>query len=220
MLVVALLAGLGPAGATENDAVYTRIQVSPGNVVYVQLWQREMRLATSVAALQVASPVQPVRSLPSAVIFPSVALPVASRALPRGWCGARAAITFLRGSLRPSAQAGAHWLAQANIGPCLRDAQGAEWAYLYNYDLIETAPRPEAAPTWGIPGPSAFKLTVVPKVAGRSVYIGLRVTSGDATVTEIERDGKKAEVAKVVLRDPHGATTLAKRFKLSDLGFG
>jgi hypothetical protein len=207
-----------------GEPVHSKIRIPPATYVYVQFQGNEMRMATSVAGLEMAQPVTGAKGTDRAsdiLIFPEVTLPVPAGDLPSGYTEVRARL--LLGPQRYGFFSGAEGPLDVRevygtISPYLKDSQGSLWAYAF-YITWPLLTDPGEQYTQVLPNPTDFRLVVEPKAEQRQVGVGLDMTAGRVGFCAIRREGREVGV-RVVVRDPKGHVMASKRGLLSDFTFG
>ena len=217
---VAALMGFGAGLADAQQAAFARIAVSEKSVVYVRIQGGELRAAMSAEGLQNAEPVRMRAGATREIEFPEFTLPVPADQLPAGFAPIKASLSWKR-TWMPAADGAASPASCVMIEGMLTvsrtDDQKAEWQYVSEVD-VRAAANVEKAQPIKLPVADNAKAVISASPAQGELAVGVRLTAGDAPLTDVRKDGKPVQV-KVVVADASGAEVASKVGTLADFGF-
>jgi hypothetical protein len=211
--VVALMwiwAGLADAQTSQRTPVFARIVVSEQSVVYIRIQGDELRAATSVEGLQIATPVK-LRS--------EFALPVPADQLPAGVTAikAKAQMAQVRVRTNGNGAVATKPYIYGQLTVCRTDDQKAVWQYVAGIGVLAGADA-ENAPSIKLPNLHNVKATVRAQPANGKLGVGLQVVAGGTMLVDVRKDDKPVQ-AKVIVTDASGAVIASKTGPLSAFGF-
>ena len=221
MAAVAAVIGLG-AGPdakqlSQKTPLLAQIVVSEKSVVYIQIQGRELRAAMSVEGLQTAAPVKGRGTDASSSPYAKYqfTLPVPVDQLPAGITAIKENLTLAGAYKNMSSEPEPYIISQLTISRT--DDQRAEWQYISNGGAWPGQTW-EKAPLIKSPDLDKVKASLEAKLPEGKLTVGLRITAGDAQLTDVHKDGEPVQV-KVVVADATGAEVASRVGGMTDFVF-
>jgi hypothetical protein len=219
-----------PALASAGGSGYVLLSVSPGLASSVEFRADRVRIAGSPDGLDDAPWVASDSVAPPYTTFLPVGVPVPREQLPPGCAGVQARFQLIDfdylsfGARRWGKRAALHdMMGIVDVGYLFRDAGGGDWTYWVGAGWFDISASADGSKLVEIPAspPDRPELTLsvdLEREERHHVGFGLRLTSADRIIEDVERDGESV-LASLVVSDASGNRVVSTRGTLDDLGF-
>ncbi|MGD1000893.1 MAG: hypothetical protein ABSA67_09375 [Candidatus Brocadiia bacterium] len=198
-------AGCTSAQVSQGPA-FARLALSEKSAVCIRIQGGEVRAAMSAEGLQTAEPVK---------THTEFTLPIPADQLPAGVTAIKANLALMQ--IQTAASAALAPYINGTFRIFRADDQKAEWQFVSAGGGLAGA-NAEKAPSIKLPDPDKLDASLSATVTGEKLAVGLRVTAGGATLTDVRKDGHLA-VVKMVVADASGVEIASKVGTLADFGF-